>query len=43
VQRVGPLPPGSYEVRAIAEDGRSAQRPLELTGQPERKLKLRLK
>jgi len=43
VQRVGPLSPGTYEVRAIAEDGRTAQRPVSLTGQPERKLKLRLK
>jgi carboxypeptidase family protein len=43
VQRVGPLPAGTYEVRAIAEDGRSAQRPVSLTGQAERKVKLRLK
>ncbi len=43
VQRVGPLPPGTYEVRAIAEDGRTAERPVSLTGQAERKLKLRLK
>jgi hypothetical protein len=43
VQRVGPLPPGTYEVRAMAEDGRSAQRPVNLTGQSERKVKLRLK
>ncbi len=43
VQRVGPLAPGTYQVRAIAEDGRSVERPLSLTGQPERKLKLRLK
>ncbi|HEX6885547.1 MAG TPA: carboxypeptidase regulatory-like domain-containing protein [Planctomycetota bacterium] len=43
VQRVGPLPPGSYEVHAIAADGRSVKRPVELTGQAERKLKLRLK
>jgi hypothetical protein len=43
VQRVGPLPPGTYDVRAIAEDGRTAQREVSLTGQSERKLKLRLK
>jgi hypothetical protein len=42
VQRVGPLPPGNYTVRATAEDGRSVERPLNLTGQAERKLKLRL-
>jgi hypothetical protein len=43
VQRVGPLPPGTYEVRAMAEDGRSAGRSVSVSGQPERKLKLRLK
>ncbi len=42
-QRIGPLPPGSYKVRAVAEDGRSTQRPVRLKGQEERKLKLRLK
>lgn len=43
VQRVGPLPPGTYEVRAIAEDGRSTSRSVTLNGQEERSLKLRLK
>lgn len=43
VQRVGPLPPGSYRVRAFAEDGRSAERKVSLTGKPERKVKVRLK
>jgi len=43
VQQVGPLPPGSYKVRAVAEDGRSTVRPVNLTGQAERKVKLRLK
>ena len=43
VQRVGPLPPGTYEVRAFAEDGRDAKRKLTLEGRPERKAKLWLK
>jgi len=43
VQRVGPLPPGSYKVRAFAEDGRRAERPVDLSGKPERKVKLRFK
>ncbi|MBI1382511.1 MAG: hypothetical protein GC161_15645 [Planctomycetaceae bacterium] len=43
VQRVGPLPPGTYEVRAVAEDGRSTTRSVTLNGQEERSLKLRLK
>lgn len=43
VQRIGPLPPGAYQVRAIAEDGRSASRRARLGGKPEKKLKLRLK
>jgi len=43
VQRVGPLSAGTYQVRAIAEDGRTAERPVTLDGQTERKLKLRLK
>ncbi len=42
-QRVGPLPPGLYQVRAFAEDGRSATRRARLTGKAEKKLKLRLK
>lgn len=32
VQRVGPLPAGTYQVRASAEDGRSAHREVSLTG-----------
>lgn len=43
VQRVGPLPPGTYQVRATAEDGRSTSRSVTLNGQEERSLKLRLK
>ncbi len=41
-QSVGPLPPGEYTVFARA-DGREAKKPLSLEGQPERKLKLRLR
>jgi hypothetical protein len=43
VQRVGPLPPGSYKVRAFAEDGRSTEKRITLEGRPERKAKLWLK
>jgi protocatechuate 3,4-dioxygenase beta subunit len=42
-QRVGPLPPGEYKVEAIAVDGRRATKPVQLNGQPERKLNLRVK
>jgi hypothetical protein len=42
-QSVGPLPPGSYSVRALASDGRSTKRSVTLSGQDERKLRLRLK
>lgn len=42
-QRVGPLPPGRYVVTAIADDGRTTTKPVTLTGQAERKLKIRLK
>jgi hypothetical protein len=42
-QRVGPLPPGEYHVEAIAVDGRRATKPVQLSGQPERKLNLRIK
>ena len=42
-QRVGPLPPGRYTVTAIADDGRRSKRPVNLSGQPERRLKVRLK
>ena len=39
----GPLPPGSYTVRAVAEDGRETKRKVKLTGRPERKLTVRLR
>jgi uncharacterized GH25 family protein len=42
-QRVGPLPPARYHVTVIADDGRQASRPVNLTGQSERKLRVRLK
>ena len=42
-QRVGPLPPGSYTVRAVTTDGREARRSVSLTGQDARKVRLRLK
>lgn len=42
-QRVGPLPPGEYLVEAIAVDGRKATKPVQLAGQAERKLNLRVK
>ena len=42
-QRVGPLPPGGYAVTAYAEDGRVTSKPVTLTGQSERKIKIRLK
>lgn len=41
-QRIGPLPPGSYTVRAIAADGRSTKKSVTLSGQDERRLRLRL-
>jgi len=41
-QRFGPLPPGKYEV--FGDSGAlSAKKPLTLAGQPERRIKLRLK
>ena len=42
-QRVGPLPPGSYKVRAVLDDGRSATKSVTLSGQPERSLKIRVR
>lgn len=41
VQRVGPLPPGEYQVSAIADDGRSDRKTVQLRGQEERSVKLR--
>jgi hypothetical protein len=43
-QPVGPLPPGRYTVTAIDdEDGRTVTKPVTLSGQKERRLKIRLK
>lgn len=42
-QSVGPLSPGRYTVTAVAEDGRTVSKPVTLSGQAERKLKIRLK
>jgi protocatechuate 3,4-dioxygenase beta subunit len=42
-QTVGPLPPGSYTVTAEASEGKKTSKPVTLDGQPERKLKLRLR
>lgn len=42
-QRVGPLSPGKYRVTATLDDGRDAYKILNLSGQDERKVKLRLK
>jgi protocatechuate 3,4-dioxygenase beta subunit len=42
-QSVGPLPPGSYTVTARASDGRAVTKPVTLSGQAERRLKIRLR
>jgi uncharacterized GH25 family protein len=41
-QRVGPLPPGKYLVTATTKDGKTVNKPVTLSGQPERKLTLKL-
>ena len=41
--RVGPLPPGKYKVIATTRDGRSEDKPVKLTGKPERKIKIRIR
>lgn len=41
--RVGPVPPGRYKVIATAPDGRSASKSVQLSGKPERRLRLRLR
>lgn len=40
---VGPLPPGRYRVHARSADGREAQKPVRLFGQPSRHVTLRLR
>lgn len=42
-QRIGPLPPGSYKVTATSLDGKSKTKPVTLSGQPERALRIKLK
>lgn len=42
-QTVGPLPPGPYTVTAVSAAGKKTSKPVSLDGQPERKLKLRLR
>lgn len=41
-QRIGPLSPGRYRVIVRNGDGQSVSKPVTLTGQPERKLNVRL-
>jgi len=41
-QRVGPLPPGRYKVIVTTESGGKISKPVTLTGQPERRLNVRL-
>lgn len=41
-QRVGPLSPGRYRVIVRSKSGETASKPVTLTGQPERKLNVRL-
>ena len=41
--RVGPVPPGRYKVVATAPDGRTASKSVQLSGKPERRLRLRLR
>jgi uncharacterized GH25 family protein len=41
-QRIGPLAPGKYRVKATAEDGRTANKPVTVRAQSERKVNLRL-
>ena len=40
--RIGPLPPGKYTVTARTGDGKTGTKPVTLTGQPERKLTIRV-
>jgi len=42
-ETVGPLAAGRYTVTAVAHDGRTVSKPVTLSGQQERKLKIRLK
>jgi protocatechuate 3,4-dioxygenase beta subunit len=42
-QELGPLAPGTYTVTAIDDGGHKSSKPVTLDGQPERRLKLRLR
>jgi hypothetical protein len=42
-QRIGPLPPDTYWITALADDGQEVKKSITLTGQAERRLKIRLK
>ncbi len=39
--RIGPLPPNRYRVRATTTDGKSAERPVTLRGEQEKRIHLR--
>jgi len=39
---VGPLPPGSYSIRLTGRDGREATEQVQLTGEPESRVRIRL-
>jgi hypothetical protein len=41
-QRVGPLPAGKYRVEALMDDGRTTKKTISVSGQSERKIKLRI-
>ncbi|MCH2106431.1 MAG: carboxypeptidase-like regulatory domain-containing protein, partial [Planctomycetes bacterium] len=41
--RVGPLPPGKYEVIFTTDDGETARRVVRLTGRPERRVRVRIR
>ncbi|MBM3992043.1 MAG: carboxypeptidase regulatory-like domain-containing protein, partial [Planctomycetes bacterium] len=41
-QKLGPLPPGKYRVTATDDAGKSDSKPLSLSGQPERNLRIKL-
>jgi hypothetical protein len=41
-QKVGPLPPGKYRVRATLPDGKTIMKPVTLNGQAERKLSIHI-
>ena len=42
-QRIGPVPPGRYDVEVLTSDGRRGRKPVNVSGQLERKVKVRLR